>query len=240
MKHSLLFEFCRDPGYLEYCPEPNATNPASLMSDPAHSCLRKNQCHQNFSSGRHEEEFVRPIKNSTLCDADDSQVTDCLPRYVVREEIRTVHMLGTSYHSYLQGSLEDVKSMHPESLPWEAEERRQEPEICPFASFEIYHKELDFAEVGYQTRITGEISYFGTGIPTEADLLVEFDRNIGIIVEVSSSLDEDRHFTTIRKTVDISFEMTDYVSSSLYLYCLLLKKWWLRAIKLLLYCVWRL
>lgn len=197
---------CKDPGYLKDCQGPR-------QHGDTEPCLRINKA--TCGNNRFNEEFVPPT-NGTFphsCDPQQTDVTGCLPKHAPREEISTVDILGTYYQSYLLGSLHAVKGIHPESFEWEDEVRRQEPDICPFASFDVYQVDLDFAEVGYRTRVTGELSYFGTGIPIEADLVVEFERSIGIVVDVRTSVEEDRHLTTIRKTVDIEFRLTDYVSA---------------------------
>lgn len=176
---------CRDAAYLEYCT--NTSTP-----DPTHACVRRNQGCRDDS--RYEEEDFDPPKPiaGASCDrnADNAtfMVMACMPKHAPREDLRSATIVGTYYHSYLQGSLESVRTMHPEAsldpdrLQWEAEE---EPDLCPFANFQVYHRQLDFAEVGYQLRVTAQVSYIGYGIPPEADLLVEYEKIMGVVIEVS-------------------------------------------------------
>lgn len=177
---------CRDAAYLDYC-EDTAT------PDPTHACVRKNKgCPNDYRYK--EEDFIppQPIQGAT-CDTSANPnssftVMSCMPKHAPREDLRSAAIVGTSYHSYLQGSLESVRTMHPEAGPdpdrllWEAEE---EPDLCPFANFQVYHRQLDFAEVGYQLRVTAQVSYIGYNIPVEADLLVEYEKIMGVVVEVS-------------------------------------------------------
>ncbi|ODM95245.1 hypothetical protein Ocin01_11426 [Orchesella cincta] len=198
---------CRDPGFIDECDLKN------LNSSIA--CLRRNTviCRKDrYDDG----DFKRPSDAGASCNKMDSQVTGCFPKHSPREELRSVHILGTPFLSYLIGSLKTTRSLHPEA-PSDVSKADDidEPDVCPFASFNVYSTNFDFAEVGYMTRITGQISYLGKSIPTEADLIIEYDRSMGIVVEISSSVQEERDLTTIRKTIDISFEMTDYTLDEL-------------------------
>ncbi|CAL8118378.1 unnamed protein product [Orchesella dallaii] len=205
---------CRDPGFIKDCLDGFSTTTG---------CLRSNNvsCSERYKDGN----FIRPSEMNSSdplqpssCDPIEDSVTGCYPQHAPREELRSVHILGTPFLSYLIGSLKSVRTLHPEAPTPTATTTADdidEPDVCPFASFNVHSTNFDFAEVGYKTRITGQISYLGRSIPTEADLIIEYDRSMGIVVEISASVQEERDLTTIRKTIDISFEMTDYTLAEL-------------------------
>ncbi|ODM91996.1 hypothetical protein Ocin01_14685 [Orchesella cincta] len=201
---------CRDPGYLNPCRTPH----------PEKACLRLNRLKTAPFKCQDVARYTKDPKRYTSepgCDEEATDVTRCFPDYFPRDELRSISLLGTSFNGYLHGSLKAIRSMHPEaqvSPPTGASNdsagNEDELDVCPFNSFTLHNREFDYAEVGFATRLTGEISYHGEAVPSEADLIVEFEPSIGVIVEVSSFVVEDRGLTTIRKVIDISFRLTDY------------------------------
>lgn len=182
---------CQDVAFLEYCTYP---------LNPLHTCLRENRgCFGGPSNLSRTRDAFDNISDTlpghqdnrpASCDPINHLPIGCLPKYGTREEVRSVNLLGLSYHSYLQGNLQALRSIHPE------EEENTDPnsaksnseEICPFVEFRVDSKDIDFAEVGYQIRVTAEVSYMGTGIPYEADIIVEYERTMGVTIEVISVL----------------------------------------------------
>lgn len=208
--HIPIDNSCRDPAYLLYCDK-------TAPPDPTHSCLRcNNGCGCDEVKDRQTELGYDPPKivNSSACDTNSDKITKCLPKHAPQEELRSANILGTSYQSYLQGSLESVRTLHPEAdvNAWEREVE-EEGDICPFVSFDVFYKQIDFAEVGYQIRVTAHVSYIGTDIPPEADVLVEYEEIMGVVIVISTSVEVIRQVTNVIKTVDIHFHIPDYVSS---------------------------
>ncbi|CAL8118336.1 unnamed protein product [Orchesella dallaii] len=196
---------CRDPGYVKHCEGDNG--------DPEKACLRLNRLHDYLKCDNKVRYTKDPqqYKTEPECDAEESGTSRCFPDFFPRDSLRSISLLGTTFNSYLHGSLKAIKSTHPEAQSsYSVDSIGDDLEVCPFNSFTLYNKEFDFAEVGFATRLTGEISYHGESVPSEADLIVEFEPSIGVIVEVSSFVVEERGLTTIRKVIDIEFRLTDY------------------------------